>query len=139
MKKQLISTLLLLGLTASLNASNPITKEEAKVTKKVDKTLTIDLDKESIPKETKGSYDKFIDIPLEMIGGVNVLNFIGDILQQKLPLAITIGDNDEVTFKKGNSFTIDNNKLKIKLKDGDYIRMKDKDGKLFFQGEVMTH
>lgn len=56
----------------------------------------------------------------------------GDLLEEKSPFKVKIGDNDEVSFK-GNSYTIDT----MELKHGDQIIIKDKQNMPFIELNII--
>jgi len=136
MKKQIYITIIFLGLigcnSTAIQKASPIEKS---LEKKDTKKLMIDLDKElKLTKERetlRSSKNEIIEGSI-FLNDNDEVSFKGDILDEYSPVSIKIGDNDEVSFS-GNQYTIKT----MELKNGDLIEMKDKNGKVFLEMEVI--
>ena len=136
MKKQIYITIIFLGLigcnSTAIQKASPIEKS---LEKKDTKKLMIDLDKElKLTKERetlRSSKNEIIEGSI-FLNDNDEVSFKGDILDEYSPVSIKIGDNDEVSFS-GNQYSIKT----MELKNGDLIEMKDKNGKVFLEMEVI--
>lgn len=109
--------------------------QEHNQTAKIEKVLTIDLDKslqEVQKRHTKGKESNLIDNVI-FIEENKQITFKGHILENNSPVTIKIShiiedndENDEVSFS-GNSYSVNTQQFN----DGDRIIMKDKAGKVF--------
>lgn len=133
MKKKIcifITSLSILGCNAThvKNESPSIQVQDTKV-------LTINLDEELALNQERG---KLRAGKSDIIDGSIFLNdndevsFKGHILKKYSPITIKIGDNDEVSFT-GKEYTINT----MQLSNVNLIEMKDKDGKVFLEMEVI--
>lgn len=130
MKKYIYLGFILLGF---LSCSSEVENKALISTKKV-KQLIINLDEELELNENRG----------DLRGGFNIIegsifindndevSFNGKILDKNSPITIKIGDNDEVSFS-GNQYVIKT----MQLQNGDLIEMRDKNGKVFMEMEVV--
>jgi len=136
MKKQIYITIIFLALigcnSTAIQKASPIEKS---LEKKDTKKLMIDLDKElKLTKERetlRSSKNEIIEGSI-FLNDNDEVSFKGDILDEYSPVSIKIGDNDEVSFS-GNQYSIKT----MELKNGDLIEMKDKNGKVFLEMEVI--
>ena len=124
MKKYILSILLLLGLTSCVN--NTPSKEPKRVIINIDKEIKLQ-DSTSL-RDGKSSV---VDTPI-YIGDNDEVSFKGDIMKKNSPLTIKVGSREEIKFN-GDNYTLKT----IELRDGDFVRIKDKDGKLFVNIKVI--
>jgi len=130
MKKNIIAILLVLTLTSCVNNVVTIPTDTNQTAKKI----TIDIDEELDLLEATGLRDdssKVVEEPL-YIGDNDEVSFKGNAMKEKSPLFIKIGTRQEVKFS-GYSYTIKT----MELKNGDFITMKDSDGNVFVEVEVI--
>ncbi|HIP50920.1 MAG TPA: hypothetical protein EYG94_02430 [Campylobacterales bacterium] len=136
MKKQIYITIIFLGLigcnSTAIQKASPIEKS---LEKKDTKKLMIDLDKElKLTKERetlRSSKNEIIEGSI-FLNDNDEVSFKGDILDEYSPVTIKIGDNDEISFS-GNKYIIKT----TELRNGDLIEMKNKNGKIFLEMEVI--
>ena len=124
MQKYIILILLLLGLTSCVN-NVPSIKS---------KTIIINIDEEiELLKSTSLRDGKLnvIDTPI-YIGDNDEVSFKGNIMKENSPLKIKVGNKEEIKFN-GDNYSIKT----IELRDGDFIMIKDKNGKLFVNIKVI--
>ena len=124
MKKYILSILLLLGLTSCVN--NTPSKEPKRVIINIDKEIKL-LNSTSL-RDGKSSV---LDTPI-YIGDNDEVSFKGDIMKKNSPLTIQVGSREAIKFN-GDNYTLKT----IELRDGDFVRIKDKDGKLFVNIKVI--
>ena len=133
MKKQIyifITSLAILGCNSTAIKKEPIVAQKPDI-----KILSINLDKELKLNKKRG---KLRAGKADIIDGSIFLNdndevsFKGKVLDEYSPITIKIGDNDEVSFS-GNHYIIKTQQLK----NGDLIEMRDKNGTIFFEMEVI--
>jgi len=130
MKKYILLITLLFALTACSLSTKSITPSIVKKRpSSQSKTLVIDLDEEVQLKEAIGGFkdnsDLLVDEPI-YIGDNDEVSFKGDIIKKKSPVTIKVSNQKSIKFN-GKNYTI----KKLKLKDGDNIQIKDKNGKVF--------
>jgi len=140
MKKSYLILLLSFGLVVNTSflkgkESDKNTTQEHNQTAKIEKVLTIDLDKalqEVQKRHTKGKESNLIDSVI-FIEENKQITFNGNILEKNSPVTIKIShiiedndENDEVSFS-GNSYSVHTQQFN----DGDRIIMQDKAGKVF--------
>ena len=136
MKKQIYITIIFLALIGcNSTAIQKVSPIEKSLEKKDTKKLMIDLDKElKLTKERetlRSSKNEIIEGSI-FLNDNDEVSFKGNMLDEYSPVSIKIGDNDEVSFS-GNQYTIKT----MELKNGDLIEMKDKNGKVFLEMEVI--
>ena len=130
MKKNIITILLLLTLTSCVNKVVPIPTDTNQTTKKI--TIDIDEELELLDASSlRGDDSKVVEEPL-YIGDNDEVSFKGNAMQEKSPLFIKIGEQEAFKFS-GYSYTLKT----MELKNGDFITMKDKDGNVFVDLEVI--
>ena len=130
MKKYIYLGFILLGF---LSCSSDVENKALISTKKV-KQLIINLDEELELNENRGDLRGGFTI-IEgsiFINDNDEVSFNGKILDKNSPITIKIGDNDEVSFS-GNQYVIKT----MQLQNGDLIEMRDKNGKVFMEMEVV--
>ena len=133
MIKQVVLILIMFNLTACLNPSHSVKREQNK-----GKTIVIDLDKKANIDFSKGSLTLTSDII--SIGDNDEVVFKGKILAEKSPIQWSIRrkkgsnqDNDEVKREiYGNKFSIKTSELRA----GDEIIIRDKNGNIFVKKRV---
>ena len=138
MKKQSIYLLIMLFLLLGCNSNNikkSLTNIQQSSELNISKVLSINVDEELELTKEKG---ELRDGKHDIIDGSIFLNdndevsFKGNLLEEYSPITVKIGDNDEVSFT-GKEYKINT----MQLKNGDLIEMKDKNGKVFLEMEVI--
>ena len=130
MKKYIIVILLLLFLTACVNHIVTVPTDVNQTSKKI----TIDIDEELELLDMTGLRDndsKVIEEPI-YIGDNDEVSFKGNAMRRKSPLFIKVGKQKEITFS-GDSYTLKT----MELKNGDFITIKDRNGNVFLEMEVV--
>ncbi len=132
MKKYIIAILFLFTLTSCVNNTPIISTDSNQTTKKI----IINIDEELELLESTGLRDDEVNVVEEpiYIGDNDEVSFKGNAMKQKSPLKIKVGNREEIQFN-GYSYTIKT----MELKNGDFITIKDKNGNVFVDIEVMTH
>ena len=130
MKKYIIGILLLFTLTSCVNTVLTIPTDINETAKKI----IIDIDEELDLLDATGLKDddlKVIEEPI-YIGDNDEVSFKGDAMQRKSPLSIKVGKRKEIKFS-GYQYILKT----MELKNGDFIRIKDKNGDVFLDMKVI--
>jgi len=131
MKNIIISLLVLFALNACTSSIQP-TKAQIQTSKN---NIVIDLDEEISILESLGKLRNdnsiILDNPI-YIGDNDEVSFKGDTLKTNSPVSLKIGNNPLITFK-GNNYTIKT----MELNNGEIIQMKNKEGNVFLEMEVI--
>jgi len=130
MKKIIIFTLVLFGFNAC-TPSIPI-KKNLHIGQK---HIIIDLDEEFLILKSMGKLRNKNNIILDnpiYIGDNDEVSFKGDTLNENAPISITIGKNKPIIIR-GTSYSIKT----MEINNGEIIQMKDKNGNIFLEMEVL--
>jgi len=130
MKNIIIFIVILFGFNA---CTSPLSTHTTPNIKK--KSIVIDLDEEFSILQSIGTLRNnkhmLLDNPI-YIGDNDEVSFKGDALDTKSPISIQIGNNKPISFG-GKTYTLKT----MEVNNGEMIQMKDKNGNIFLEMEVL--
>lgn len=124
----IIATLIIFTLTSCVENISNINKPHSS------KEISIDIDKELKlldSTDLRGNKLKIFEEPI-YIGDNDEVSFRGNEMKKRSPLKIKVGDRKEIKFN-GYRYTIKT----IELNSGDFISIKDRDGNVFVDVEII--
>ncbi len=131
-----LSLTLIIVFSACSSTSSTIKKEPTSHQNENNHTIIIDVDEELSLHESldelRDQKSIILDTPI-YIGDNDEVSFIGESIEKNSPLSIQYGKQKTIKFT-GKTFIIKS----MELKNGDNIRVKDKDGNLFIDMKVVT-
>jgi len=132
MKNITIVLLVLFTLNACTSSIQP---QKVQIHTSKNNNIVIDLDEEiSILKslgKLRNDNSIILDNPI-YIGDNDEVSFKGNTLKTNSPISLKIGNNPAITFK-GDSYTIKT----MQLNNGEIIQMKNKEGNVFLEMEII--
>ena len=132
MKNIIIATILLFLFNACTSSVQPQLNQTS-----VENSLTIDIDEEISILNSLGSLrnekNTILDNPI-YIGDNDEVSFKGDFLEKNSPISIKIGTKQPIVFH-GKHYRIKSSKIN----HGEIIQMRDKNGNIFLDMEVIKN